>query len=148
MQKMHFKSEMKKIPIQNREFRMIWAALNLMNLLECFWLWILLTIICKIQKSCGVQMLSLFSELLSYRRFLALSWYIRFDNGRTRKIRQRSDKTAPIRDVWNFLNENLVRNYEPHENITVDEQLFPYRGRTKFTQLIPSKPAKYEIEVW
>lgn len=38
--------------------------------------------------------------------------------------------------------------YEPYENITVDEQLFPYRGKTKFTQYIPSKPAKYGIKVW
>ena len=38
-------------------------------------------------------------------------------------------------------------NYED-DAITVDEQLFPYRGRTKFTQFIPSKPAKYGIKVW
>lgn len=30
----------------------------------------------------------------------------------------------------------------------VDEQLYPYRGRTRFTQYIPSKPAKYGIKVW
>lgn len=53
-----------------------------------------------------------------------------------------------LRDIWNFLKENLMRNYEPHENIRIDEQLFPYRGRTKFTQFIPSKPAKYGIKVW
>ncbi|XP_025407297.1 uncharacterized protein LOC112681247 [Sipha flava] len=32
--------------------------------------------------------------------------------------------------------------------LTVDEQLFPYRGRTRFTQYIPSKPAKHGIKVW
>jgi hypothetical protein len=40
----------------------------------------------------------------------------------------------------------LQKNYKPTENITVDEQLFPYRGHTKFTQYIPTKPAKYGIK--
>ncbi|XP_055918320.1 piggyBac transposable element-derived protein 3-like [Eupeodes corollae] len=92
--------------------------------------------------------LPIFRAAMSYKRFLALSRYIRFDDGRTREFRQRSDKAAPIRDIWNFLNENLAKNYEPHETITVDEQLFPYRGKTKFTQFIPSKPAKYGIKIW
>lgn len=47
-----------------------------------------------------------------------------------------------------MLNINLKNNYKPYENITVDEQLFPFRGRTKFTQYIPSKPAKYGIKIW
>lgn len=92
--------------------------------------------------------LPIFRAAMSYRRFLALSRYIRFDDGRTRAFRQQTDKAAPIRNIWNLLNENLAKNYEPHENITVDEQLFPYRGKTKFTQYIPSKPAKYGIKVW
>lgn len=92
--------------------------------------------------------LPIFRAAMSHKRFLALSRYIRFDNGRTREFRQKTDKAAPIRDIWNILNENLAKNYDPHENFTVDEQLFPYRGRTKFTQYIPSKPAKYGIKIW
>ena len=38
--------------------------------------------------------------------------------------------------------------YKPTENLTIDEQLYPYRGHTKFTQYIPSKPAKYGIKIW
>lgn len=37
----------------------------------------------------------------------------RFDNGGTREFRQRIDKAACIRDIWNFLNENLNDNYDP-----------------------------------
>lgn len=92
--------------------------------------------------------LPIFRAAMAYKRFIALCRYIRFDDGRTRPFRQQTDKAAPIRDIWNFLNENLAKYYEPYENITVDEQLFPYRGRTKFTQFIPSKPAKYGIKVW
>lgn len=92
--------------------------------------------------------LPIFRAAMSHKRFAALTRYIRFDDSRTRTFRQQTDKAAPIRDIWNLLNENLARNYEPHANVTVDEQLFPYRGRTKFTQYIPSKPAKYGIKIW
>lgn len=92
--------------------------------------------------------LPIFRAAMSYHRFIALTRYIRFDDGRTRERRLRDDKAAPIRDIWNFLNENLSKNYSPHDTITIDEQLFPYRGKTKFTQYIPSKPAKYGIKIW
>lgn len=70
------------------------------------------------------------------------------DDGRTGEFRQETDKAAPIRDIWKFLNQNLAKNYEPQSCITIDEPLFPYRGRTKFTQFIPSNLAKYGIKVW
>ena len=92
--------------------------------------------------------LAIFRTAMSQKRFLALLKYIRFDDKRTRAFRQQTDKAAPIRDIWNFFNENLANNYDPHEAFTVDEQFFPYRGRTKFTQYIPSKPAKYGIKFW
>lgn len=92
--------------------------------------------------------LPIFRAAMSYNRSIAILRFIRFDDSRTREFRQQTDKAAPIRDIWNYLNENLAKNYDPHENITIDEQLFPYRGRTKFTQFIPSKPAKYGIKVW
>lgn len=47
-----------------------------------------------------------------------------------------------------MLNANLATIYKPTEKLTIDEQLYPYRGRTKFTQYMPSKPAKYGIKVW
>ncbi|XP_037942532.1 piggyBac transposable element-derived protein 4-like [Teleopsis dalmanni] len=91
--------------------------------------------------------LPIFRAAMSFKRFRIITRFIRFDNGRTREFRLESDRAAPIRDIWNFLNDNLAKNYSPHENITIDEQLFPYRGKTKFTQYIPSKPAKYGREV-
>lgn len=78
--------------------------------------------------------LPIFRAAMSFDRFRALKRFIRFDNSRTREFRQKTDKAAPITDILNFLNENLANNYTPHECITVDEQLFPHRGRTKFTQ--------------
>ncbi|XP_050338220.1 uncharacterized protein LOC126764593 [Bactrocera neohumeralis] len=92
--------------------------------------------------------LPIFRAAMPLKRFKLLTRCIRFDDGRTRSFRLQSDKAAPIRDIWNFLNKNFARNYEPHENLTIDEQLFPYRGKTKFTQFIPSKPAIYGVKIW
>ena len=47
-----------------------------------------------------------------------------------------------------MLNRNLEKAYKTYECITIDEQLFPFRGHTKFTQYIPSKPSKYGIKVF
>ena len=46
-----------------------------------------------------------------------------------------------------MFHRNLEKPYKPYECITIDEKLFPFRGHTKFTQYIPSKPAKYGIKV-
>lgn len=90
----------------------------------------------------------IFRATMGINRFFDLLRFMRFDDPRTRVERQRQDKAAPIRDIWIMLNANLARYYVPSEYLTIDEQLYPFRGRTKFTQYIPSKPAKYGIKVW
>lgn len=47
-----------------------------------------------------------------------------------------------------MLNANLRKNYRSRENIIVDEQLSPFRDRTRFIQYIPTKPGKYGIKLW
>lgn len=81
-------------------------------------------------------------------RFRMMLRVIRFDNDATRTSRAATDKAAAIRDIWAMLNDNLRRNYKPGECITVDEQLYGYRGRTRFTQYMPSKPEKYGIKIF
>ncbi|KRY10539.1 PiggyBac transposable element-derived protein 4 [Trichinella patagoniensis] len=38
--------------------------------------------------------------------------------------------------------------YNPSENVTVDERLYPFEGRCQFRQYMPKKPAKYGIKFW
>ncbi|KRY04854.1 hypothetical protein T01_11867 [Trichinella spiralis] len=38
--------------------------------------------------------------------------------------------------------------YNPSENVTVDERLYPFKGRCQFRQYMPKKPAKYGIKFW
>jgi len=90
----------------------------------------------------------LYRAAMSINRFWNIIRFIRFDDANTRAERMETDKAAPIRDIWTMLNSNLAKHYKPTEYLTIDEQLYPYRGRTRFTQYIPSKPAKYGIKVW
>lgn len=90
----------------------------------------------------------IFRATMSRSRMMSIFRCIRFDNGVTREERLRENKAAAISDVFLMLNRNLSKCYVAGENVTVDEQLFPFRGRTKFTQYIPSKPARYGVKVW
>lgn len=98
-------------------------------------------------------MLLLCSRLLRCKQVMGL-WFsqllnhIRFDDKDNRTPRQARDKFAHIRDIWTLFHTNLSRHYHPGSNITVDEQLVPFRGRCSFIQYIPSKPDKYGIKIF
>ena len=92
--------------------------------------------------------LPLIRAAMSRDRFKMMLGFIRFDNKNTRTERVQTDKAASTRGIWIMLNRNLEKAYKPYECITIDQQLFPFRGHTKFTQYIPSKPAKYGIKVF
>lgn len=89
-----------------------------------------------------------FIATMSLDRFRAITRMLRFDNKTTRDVRLQTDKLAAFRDVWAMFVAQLKKYYNPGPDITVDEQLVPFRGRVSFKQYIPSKPAKYGIKIW
>lgn len=90
----------------------------------------------------------IFRATMGLKRFKFLLRFLRFDNKETRPQRRENDKLAAIRDVWETVNKNFGKYYLPGENITVDEQLVPFRGRCPFKQYMPSKPDKYGMKIW
>lgn len=90
----------------------------------------------------------IFRATMSLQKFYTISKILRFDDKTTRSQRRQSDKLAPIREIWDKWTEILPKLYNVSENVTVDEQLVPFRGRCPFRQYIPSKPAKYGIKIW
>lgn len=48
----------------------------------------------------------------------------------------------------NLLITKWQRAYTPNRELSVDETLVPFKGRTKLLQYIPSKPHKWGIKVW
>jgi len=90
---------------------------------------------------------AIFKATMSLQRFQNITWVIRFDDRSNRAERRERDKFAPIRYLWNKWETNLRRLFHPYENVSVGEQLVPFRGRCPFRQYIPSKPAKYGIKI-
>lgn len=82
--------------------------------------------------------------VMSRARFEFLAATLRFDN---RETRNRHDKFAPIRQIWDIFMNNCIRYYQPSYKCTVDEQLLSFRGRCPFRIYIKSKPDKYGIKI-
>ncbi|XP_037550296.1 piggyBac transposable element-derived protein 4-like [Nematolebias whitei] len=88
---------------------------------------------------------SIFCATMSLQTFQMISRVLRFDN---RDTRARSDKLAPIKDVWDRWVKLLPLMFNPGQEVTVDERLLPFRGKCPFWQYMPSKPGKYGIKIW
>ena len=91
---------------------------------------------------------NIFRATMSLETFCAISRVLRFDDRTNREERRRTDKLAPIRDIWEKWVDIQPKLYNPDAEVTVDEQLVAFRGRCPFKQYIPSKPAKYGIKIW
>lgn len=53
-----------------------------------------------------------------------------------------------LRYIWDLFIVNCKQRFVPNDCVTIDEQLLPFRGRCKFLQYTPSKPAKYGIKIF
>ncbi|KRZ84109.1 PiggyBac transposable element-derived protein 4 [Trichinella sp. T8] len=73
---------------------------------------------------------------------------IRFDDHSSRASCRSKDKLAAVRVIWNTWVKNLPKMYNPSENVTVDERLYPFKDRCQFRNYMPKKPEKYGIKFW
>ena len=90
----------------------------------------------------------IFKASMARERLKHLLRFLRFDDFSTRIERNRNDKLAPIRYVFEKIRSSLFDAYYPGKYLTLDEHLCRYRGRCPFRQYIPSKPDKYGIKIW
>lgn len=88
------------------------------------------------------------SALFGFDRYRFLMRAIHFDDYRTREEAAKTDNFAIMRELFTYINNKFQDCYEPSASLCVDEQLLRFRGRVKFKQFIPSKPAKYGLKVW
>lgn len=91
----------------------------------------------------GVEIFRLTMSLI---RFRFLMRCIRFDNRQSRDEREKIDRLAAVREIFEMFVENSKTSYSLGANVTIDEKLEAFRGRCNFIQYIPSKPAKYGIK--
>lgn len=90
----------------------------------------------------------IFALTMSLRRFVFIVNHLRFDDVDTREERLSLDRLAPFRNLFDEFVSRCQLYYTPFENLTIDEELVAFRGRCKFRQYLPNKPAKYGIKIF
>nr|XP_054592545.1 piggyBac transposable element-derived protein 4-like [Nothobranchius furzeri] len=91
---------------------------------------------------------AIFLATMSHTKFKMINSTLRFDDELNRPSRLRQDKLAPIRSIWDMWTHRLQMLFNTGLDVCADEQLVPFRGRCKFRQHMPSKPAKYGLKLW
>jgi hypothetical protein len=86
------------------------------------------------------------SQFMPRVRFELITKFMRYDITSSRQNRRQISKFAPMGTVFDMWEQRLSRPFIPHEYVTVDETLVPFRGRCSFRQYMPAKPAKYGIK--
>nr|XP_012145741.1 PREDICTED: piggyBac transposable element-derived protein 4-like [Megachile rotundata] len=89
-----------------------------------------------------------FRRTMSRDKFKQILRFIRFDKRTERSRCLQTNKFALVSEIWDKFIENSQACYQPGQNITVDEQLFPTKARCKFIQYMPNKPNKFGIKFW
>ena len=87
----------------------------------------------------------IFRATMSEDRFKAIKRCFRMDDPARR---DRLDKLAPVRYVWDLLQKSLTAAYTPGPYLTVDEQLLEFHGRVAFRQYIKTKPGKFGVKIF
>lgn len=90
----------------------------------------------------------MYKATMSIGRFEDIRRLLRFDDKRTRASRLETNHMTTFRYIWDLFLVNCRQKFIPSDCVTVDEQLVPFRGRTKFLQYMPSKPAKNGIKIF
>ncbi|XP_048861754.1 piggyBac transposable element-derived protein 4-like [Brienomyrus brachyistius] len=90
----------------------------------------------------------MYKATMAVGRFEDIRRVLRFDDKRTSAFRLETDHMAAFRYIWDLFLVNCRQRFIPSDCVTVDEQLVPFRGRSKFLQYMPSKPTKYGLKIF
>ena len=89
------------------------------------------------------------ADVMSRNRFSDLTRYIHFnDNSKaiTNRDDPQHDRYYKVRPLLNKLREACLK-IEPEENMSIDEQMIPFKGRNSLRQYLPKKPKKWGFKV-
>ena len=71
---------------------------------------------------------AIFRATMPLKLFHTYSRLLRFDDRETRRRRRATDKLAAVQELWDEWVAQLPSLYNPGPEVTVDEQLVPFRG--------------------
>ena len=83
-------------------------------------------------------------------RFRYLSRYLHFANNETLHSRGTAghDRLGKVRPVIDHMSQKFAEVYNPHMEVSVDEAMIKFQGRSSLKQYMPKKPVKRGIKVW
>ena len=82
-------------------------------------------------------------------RFLHILRFLHFvDNSQRPDQSEEYDRLWKLRTVFDTLDDNYAKFYNPSENLAVDEVIVKYRGRVIFRQYIPKKRKCFGIKIY
>ncbi|XP_033898021.3 piggyBac transposable element-derived protein 4-like isoform X2 [Acipenser ruthenus] len=86
---------------------------------------------------------------MSRQRFTLLSSLLTFDDIDTRASRCAQDPGFfKMQDIFERVRKKCCTAYQPGGHLTVDETLYPYRGKCSLRRHIPKKPPRYGLKLW
>ena len=85
---------------------------------------------------------------MSKNRMRKFMQNVTLDEKHTRQARQKEDKLAAIREILDLFAVGLRKYYFPSHSLTIDEQLYGFRGYVPGMCYMPMKPSKYGIKIF
>ena len=95
-----------------------------------------------------------FGKLMSRDRFTALLANLHVDDDTENPPfvsalpNNGHDPLAKMRSFINMLDRNFLSVYKPERDISIDEGCMPWKGRLRFKQYNPSKPARFHVKLY
>jgi len=91
--------------------------------------------------------LRFFGETMTRDRFLHIHFLHFADNSQRPDQSEEYDQLWKLRTVFDTLDENYAKLYNPSDNLAVDEVIVKYRGRVIW-QYIPNKRKRFGIKIY
>ena len=90
-----------------------------------------------------------YGEIMTRDRFLHILCFLHFvDNSQRPDQGEEYDRLWKLRNVFDTLDDNYTKFYDPSENLAVDEVIVNYRDRVIFRQYIPKKRNCFCIKIY
>ena len=58
------------------------------------------------------------------------------------------DRLHKLRPLLTKLKQNCLNQYNPHRQVSIDEAMVGFKGRSSLKQYMPMKPTKREYKIW
>jgi len=78
-----------------------------------------------------------FSKVFEYKRCVQINRYLYCCD---EEIADKTDRLYKIRPYIDYLQEKFENEYYPHQNLSIDECMIPFKGRLGIKQYIKDKP--------